>query len=213
MPTFAVDAVLFDNDGVLVDSHPQVIAAWTQVASEYDLPIEPLLTELAGVRARDTLGKYLDGEDLDTATQYLEDLEIASAGETLPLTGALRLLDALPDGRWTIVTSGTNRLARARWNGAGIPIPPQVVTAEDVGRGKPDPEPFLTGAARLGVDPSRVAVFEDSPSGGAAGLAAGAIVIAVGNQEWDQQPHARVQDLRDVEVFTQPNGSFEMRTP
>lgn len=210
MTTFSVDGVLFDNDGVLVDSHPQVVAAWTALATEYHLDIDRLLIELIGRRAADTLGQYLDGDALQAATRRLEDLEVGAAVDTQPLAGALELLAQLPVGTWTIVTSGSSRLATARWQGAGIPIPANVVTADDVTAGKPDPEPFLVGARRLGMDPLRTVVFEDSPSGGQAGLAAGATVIAVGNQPWPGEPHARVTDLSQVSATARADGGVDI---
>ena len=192
---FDVEAVLFDNDGVLVDSHAQTERAWRTLATEFDLDIDTLLVELVGVRAVDTLGRHLSGDRLTEAVARLEDLEVELAPLTEPEPGALDLLDGLPPDRWTVVTSATRRLATARWRGAGIPIPPITVTAEDVDRGKPDPEPYLTGAARLGVDPTRCLVFEDAPSGGAAARAAGAAVVAIGHQPWPIEPDARVADL------------------
>lgn len=210
MAIFRARGVVFDNDGVLVDSHPQVVAAWTEIANTYGLPVERVLVELVGVRSLDTLRRYLDGEVLAAANQHLEDLEIDYADQTVALAGALDLVAALPDGRWTIATSGTAPLATARWNGAGIPIPDRVVTAEDVTHGKPHPEPFLRAAELLGVDPTDMIVFEDSPAGGEAGLASGATVIAVGGQEWEQAPHARVDDLTQVSVDVHDDGSFDL---
>ena len=205
------EAVLFDNDGVLVDSHHETEEAWRQLAREFDLDITPLLVELVGVRAVDTLGRHLPPDQLGPAVDRLEDLEVELAPDTRPLTGAIELLDQLPAGSWTIVTSATRRLAEARWRGAGIPIPDHPVTAEDVTRGKPDPEPFLAGARRLGVDPTRCVVFEDSPSGGAAGSAAGAVVVAVGDQRWAREPAVRVADLTQVAGSSGPGGTGAIR--
>lgn len=195
-----VDAILFDNDGVLVDSHAQTEQAWCRLAEEFDLDAPTLLAELAGVRAVDTLGRHLEGRRLAEAVARLEDLEVELAHLTEPMPGAADLLDRLPTGTWTVVTSATRRLATARWNGAGLPIPGVTVTAEDVERGKPHPEPFLAGAARLGVEPERSLVFEDSPSGGAAARAAGASVVAVGDHPWPDEPPLRIPDLRPVVV-------------
>ncbi|MEZ5409443.1 MAG: HAD-IA family hydrolase [Acidimicrobiales bacterium] len=194
----ACDAVLFDSDGVLVDSHVQVVACWTRLAAEFGLDIDLLLTELVGVRAVDTLGRYLAGDRLAAACDRLEDLEVETAGGTVPIAGAAELLGALPDGRWTIVTSATRRLGTARWQGAGLPVPERLVTADDVTAGKPDPQPFLAAARVLGVEPARCVVFEDSASGGRAAVAAGAAVVAVGQQPWPFEPAARVPDLRSV---------------
>lgn len=194
------DAILFDNDGVLVDSHAQTEQAWRRLAAELDLDTDRLLVELAGVRAVDTLRRHVAPPGLDEAVARLEDLEVSLAGATVPIPGAADLLGQLPADRWTVVTSATLRLATARWRGAGLPIPAVAVTADDVERGKPDPEPFLTGARLLGVDPTACVVFEDSPSGGAAARAAGATVIAVGDQPWSIEPTARVTDLRSVGI-------------
>ncbi|MEZ5230520.1 MAG: HAD-IA family hydrolase [Acidimicrobiales bacterium] len=72
-----------------------------------------------------------------------------------------------------MVTSGSRRLASARWAAAGVTVPDVTVTAESVTRGKPHPEPFLAAANALGVHPSRCLVFEDSASGAQAADAAG----------------------------------------
>ncbi len=200
------EAILFDNDGVLVDSHAQTEQAWRTLAIEFGIDIGPLLVELVGRRAADTLSRHLSGSDLDAAVARLEDLEVGLAHLTEPGAGAAELLSRLPTGRWTVVTSAARRLAVARWQGAGLPVPPVTVTAEDVTRGKPDPLPFLVGAERLGIDPTRCLVFEDSPSGGEAARAAGAMVIAVGAQPWPIEPDARIPDLRALSVTT-PEGS------
>ena len=95
------------------------------------------------------------------------------------MPGARALLAALPPDRYTIVTSGGRRLATTRLHAAGLAIPPTMITANDITRGKPDPQPYLAGAAALGFDPRTCLVFEDAPSGILAGRAAGATVIAL----------------------------------
>lgn len=197
-------AVLFDNDGVLVDSHREVDQAWRQLAAEFGLETERLLVELVGVRAVDTLARYLPPDRCAAAVDRLEDLEVKLADQTRPLAGATQLLAALSGYRWTIVTSGTARLAQARWQGAGIPVPDNPVTADDVSKGKPDPEPYLVGARTLGVDPARCLVFEDSPAGGDAARAAGATVVAVGSLPWSFEPAARIPDLNGLTVEPGP---------
>ncbi|MEM8922623.1 MAG: HAD-IA family hydrolase [Actinomycetota bacterium] len=203
-----IDGVLFDSDGVLVDSHVPVEQAWSTICERYGLDAERVLTELIGVRAADTLGRHLPADRVDEAVALLEDLEVETAPGTPTIVGAAELLAALDPDRWTIVTSASRRLARARWAGAGIPLPDRPpVTAEDVTEGKPSPEPFLTGAARLGIDPARCLVFEDSPSGGRAAVASGAVVVAVGRQAWPVTPWARIDDLSAIEVVDDPSAS------
>lgn len=203
------DAILFDSDGVLVDSHHEVERAWRQLAGELDLhvDVEALLVELVGVRAADTLGRHLPPSQVARAVARLEQLEVQMAPTTRPVRGALELLTELPSGSWTIVTSASRTLAQARWSGAGIPVPDAVVTAEGVVNGKPDPEPFTAAARLLGVDPGRCVVFEDSPSGGTAAAAAGAAVVAVGDQPWTVAPLARIADLSEVAVARQPGSA------
>lgn len=200
------DAILFDNDGVLVDSHVLVDVAWRQLSSEFGLDYGVLEKQLIGVPAADTLGKHLTGERLDQAIARLEDLEVEVASQTPPMAGALALTSSLPSDAWAVVTSASRRLANARWAGAGITPPASTVTADDITNGKPNPEPFLTAATMLGVDPTRCIVFEDSPSGGIAGRDAGATVIAVGDQEWTITPAARVPDLTTVSIENDANG-------
>lgn len=199
-------AILFDNDGVLVDSHEQVVAAWSQLAAEYSLDIDRLLVELVGVRSADTLSRYVPAEQLDDAVARLEVLEIELAAQTPALVGALDLVSQLPPDRWAIVTSATRPLADARWAGAQLVPPPSTVTADDVSHGKPHPEPFLAGAKVLGFDAARCVVFEDSPSGGEAARAAGAAVVAVGSLPWSFEPTARVNDLSEVTVHATADG-------
>lgn len=200
------DAILFDNDGVLVDSHEQVDVAWRTLATEFELDIDAIWSELVGARSRDTLSRHLEPDVVDDAVERLERLEVELATHTQPLGGALDLIGQLGSGRWAIVTSASRRLAEARWNGAGVFAPAHTVTADDVSRGKPFPDPFVTGASRLGVDPARCVVFEDSAPGGDAGRAAGATVIAVGNQPWRFDPVGRVADLSQVRAETDGDG-------
>ena len=201
-----VEAVLFDNDGVLVDSHDLVEVAWTELAEEFSLDIETLLAQIAGVRAIDTLEQYLHQPILDRAIARLEEIEMELAPQTPALHGAIGLLTSLPQDGWSIVTSASRRLALARWSGAGIPIPTHTITADDVARGKPDPEPFLTGAHKLGARIENCLVFEDSESGARAGLAAGAQVVAVGDAPWSFEPVARVPDLSFVSCVPSASG-------
>jgi sugar-phosphatase len=94
------------------------------------------------------------------------------------LPGALQLLNSLPPERWTIATSCTRALAEVRLRAAGLPIPKTMITASDVRIGKPDPEPYLKAAAKLGFAASDCVVVEDAASGVRAGKAAGTRVIA-----------------------------------
>ena len=105
---------------------------------------------------------------------------------------------------WTIVTSCTRPLFEARWARTGLAVPAGLVTADQVSRGKPHPEPYLLGAERVGVAPEQCIVIEDSLGGLRSGTAAGASTIAVTSTTpaGDLAPlaDALVTSLDDLEV-------------
>lgn len=172
-----VAAVLLDMDGTLVDSDAAVERAWTAWAAEYGIDPGPVLAIAHGVPAQATVRRLLpDLDDAGVAASAARQLALQYddlAGVTA-LAGAYDLIDVLARRElpWAVVTNADDRLARARLGAAGI-VPPVLVTADDVGRGKPDPEGYLTAAGRLGVAAARCLVVEDSSAGLAAGRAAG----------------------------------------
>ena len=172
-------AVVFDCDGVLVDSFAAVDRCWRQLADELGLPAEELLSTIHGVRAVDTLRPRVATASLGAAIARLEHLELAAAATTYPVAGARELVEALSGRPWGVATSGSRRLASARLAACGFPTPAVLIGADDVTRGKPSPEPYLTAAARLGVSAADVVVLEDSASGAESARRAGAKVIAV----------------------------------
>ena len=190
--------LLFDNDGVLVDSMPGAVAAWRTWGQRYSPGFE-LTKEHHGKRAQDMVLEIVGRELFEEANNYIDQLEQDSAHETIPLEGAAELTRSLDPGTWTIVTSANPNLARVRLTAAGIPIPAELVTAYDVQRGKPDPEPYLLGAKKLGVNISECVIFEDAESGIAAGIEAGAgLVIGVGLGALDSEADLVLQSLTGI---------------
>lgn len=179
-PLFArdFDAVLFDLDGTLIDSTASVIRSWRRFAEHYGVSIEALHAN-HGKPARALVAALLPPELRDEGVARVTALEVADAPGVVPVRGARAFFDAVPAERRAIVTSGSVPIATARLDAAGFPHPDVFVTADDVARGKPDPEPFLTAAARLGVDPARCLVVEDAVAGIAAARAAGCAVLGV----------------------------------
>lgn len=100
-------------------------------------------------------------------------------GDGQAIEGAKAALELLPDQRWAVVTSCGDGFARALIATAGLPMPKILVSAGDVARGKPAADPYVAGARRLRIDPSRLVVVEDSSDGITAGRAAGMDVIAI----------------------------------
>lgn len=171
-------ALLFDLDGVLIDSTPAVARVWTRWALEHGFNPEQTVARAHGRPSLTTVREYLPNADHEVENREVERREIEDLDGVIPLPGALELLASLPVERWTIVTSCTRALAEVRIKAAGLPLPKKIVTSNDITQGKPHPEPFLKGAAILGFPAAECVVLEDAPAGVRAGKASGARVIA-----------------------------------
>lgn len=171
--------VLFDLDGVLVDSTPAVARVWAWWAGQHGFDADRVTQQALGRPSISTIRELLPNSDPEAENREVERREIEDLGGVIPLPGALSLLAALPLDRWAIVTSSTRRLAEVRIAAAGLPKPKYLITSSDVRRGKPDPEPYLQGAQILALPAEQCVVFEDAPAGIRAGKAAGARVVAV----------------------------------
>ncbi|MEY9811031.1 HAD family hydrolase [Streptomyces albogriseolus] len=179
--TIHARALLFDNDGTLVSSLDSVNRCWTRWAVEYGLTAEDFARiELHGRPAAEIAADLLPAPVVPQAVARIEELEVedvADGGVGL-LPGTKDFLAGLPAERWAVVTSATRRLAEARLGAVGI-LPKTLIAADDITRGKPDPEPYLLAARMLGVDPADCVVFEDAPAGLQAGRAAGMTTVAL----------------------------------
>jgi mannitol-1-/sugar-/sorbitol-6-phosphatase len=171
-------AMLFDLDGVLIDSTPAVARVWHGWAVEHGFDPETVIRMAHGRPSRTTIRELLPNADIDAANREVERREIEDLEGVVVLPGVNDLLRSLPDDRWTIGTSCTRALAEVRLKAADLPIPPTLVTSNDVKIGKPDPEPYIKAAAKLGFDAHDCVVVEDAAAGVRAGKAAGARVIA-----------------------------------
>ncbi len=179
MVTIRCGALLFDLDGVLIDSTPAVARVWHRWAVEHGFDPETVVRMAHGRPSRSTIRELLPDADLDREDCEVERREIEDLDGVVLLPGARQLLNTLPPERWTIATSCTRPLAEVRLRTAGLPSPKTLITSSDVKIGKPDPEPYLKAAANLGFAASDCIVVEDAPAGVRAGKAAGARVIAL----------------------------------
>jgi sugar-phosphatase len=179
MTSIPCRGVLFDLDGVLVDSTPAVARVWAGWAHEHGLDPGEVVKKAHGRPSVATIRELLPNADHAAENREVERREIADIEDVVPLPGAVELLQALPLDRWAIVTSCTRALAAVRISAAGLPKPKYLVTSTDVQQGKPDPEPYLKGAQILGVPAADCLVIEDAPAGIRAGKAAGARVLAL----------------------------------
>jgi sugar-phosphatase len=204
--------VLFDMDGILVSSMGSVERSWSRWAELRGLGPEHTCKIAHGRRAIDTVTVLAPHLDPEVELKVIEDLEVEDNEGLSVLPGVLDLLAALPPNqgspRWTVVTSATERLARVRMAVGGIPAPERLITADFVTRGKPHPEPFLAGAALLGIPPEDCVVFEDSASGAKAGRDAGCQVVATTFShpvESLDAAHYLVTDLTGMKVRLLPS--------
>jgi sugar-phosphatase len=179
MKRFECRAILFDLDGVLVDSTRHIEQQWRDWALSKGLSPEPFLRVCHGRRALETIQLAAPELNADAEIAAFKPDPLSEAVDLAPVEGAAHLLQLLPSGSWAVATSGTKATATARLRSAGLPEPAVLVSAEDVVRGKPEPDVYLAAAARLEVIPSECIVVEDAPAGIEAARAAGIRVLAL----------------------------------
>jgi mannitol-1-/sugar-/sorbitol-6-phosphatase len=179
MTTFRCTAILFDLDGVLIDSTRSVDRQWRVWANEQGIDEEKVIAIAHGVRAIEVIRAVAPHLDAEAELRRLETREANDKIDVAVMRGAVELVGTIPDGRWGVVTSGTRPLASARLRLGGLPVPDVLVTAEDVANGKPHPEPYLRAAKLLGVKAEECLVIEDAPAGIRSARAGGMKVIAL----------------------------------
>ncbi|MDD9210523.1 HAD-IA family hydrolase [Aeromonas dhakensis] len=205
--TLRARALLLDMDGTLVHSTGEVETVWRLWCRRHRLDPEPVLAMCHGGRSREVIRTLAPQLDLAQEVALLDDLEIHHTGQAEALAGARTLLASLPVERWALVTSASQRVARHRLRSAGLPLPALLVGAEDVEHGKPDPEPYLLAAERLGLAAADCLVFEDAPAGISSALRAGCRVVQVGGrQRLSPGISALIQDWRQVSVVVEAEG-------
>lgn len=176
--TVPCKGILFDMDGILISSIGSVERSWARWARMRGVDPDYVLSFIHGRRTIDSVRALRPDLDAAAETLIIENFEIEDTEGLVVLPGVCDLIERLPRGCWTVVTSATDRLARVRLATGKIPIPDRLVTADNVHQGKPSPAPYIAGAELLGVAPAHCVVFEDSASGVASGRAAGCTVIA-----------------------------------
>jgi len=216
MVEISCEGVLFDLDGVLVDSTPAVERVWSKWALAHGLDPEETVRLAHGRPSIATVRDILPEADFEAENEVILRGELEDTEGVVPLPGARELLESLPPDRWALVTSCAGPLADVRLKAAGLPNPKNKITCDDVRNGKPDPEPYLKGAVLLGVPASRCVVFEDAPAGIRSGKAAGAVVIALRSTSSDPELEEAGADwiisgYSEVELMISDHGSGAMK--
>ncbi len=202
---------LFDLDGTLVNSLPVVERAYINWAKLHQLDIPTVLAFIHGKQAITSIRHFLphaSEAELQAELRQLEQIEAEDTDGVAALPGVFDLLNQLQAQQipWAIVTSGTIPVAHARHQAAQLICPEIFITAELVKHGKPHPDPYLLGAAKLGLQPHDCIVVEDATAGVMSGLAAGCSVIAVNAplpEDVQRDVHLVIDSLEQISVFKQ----------
>jgi mannitol-1-/sugar-/sorbitol-6-phosphatase len=200
---FSTKAILFDMDGVLIDSAPAVERVWRTWAAVHGFDPIKVIAQAHGHRSVETIRAVAPNMDAEKENLVVEQMEIDDKEGVTALPGAADLLTRLPAERLAIVTSATRPLAEARLGYAGLPVPQHMITADDVVNGKPSPEPYLKGAELLSFPARDCLVFEDTPAGIASARASGMQAIALQTTYPRMEllaADAIVRSLADVQV-------------
>jgi sugar-phosphatase len=177
--SFRCKAILFDLDGVLVNSAELVERTWRVWAARHQLDAEKVIAVAHGRRTIETVRIVAPHLSVDAEVAALESSEIITSEGVYEIPGARELLEMLPSERWAVVTSGIRAVAEFRIRHTGLPMPSVMICADDISRGKPDPEGYLAAAMRLGQPPKDCIVIEDAPAGIEAAHNGGMRAIAV----------------------------------
>lgn len=193
-------AVLFDLDGVLIDTEGIYTEFWSGIDRRYPTGISNFAYAIKGTTLADILGRFFAEEVRQPIMDELKDFEQNMPYRLFP--GALEVLQSLKSkGISTAIVTSSNREKMERVF-AELPEMAKcidtLVTDEDVTRSKPDPQGYLLAAERLGAKPGEFAVVEDSLHGLAAGRSSGGMVIGIATTN----PRDKVEPLADYTFDT-----------
>jgi sugar-phosphatase len=211
---FECDGIIFDLDGVLVDSASVIERHWRNWAQKHGIDPEKSLHATLGLTTAEGIRLVAPHLKAEVEADEIDRAEALDTDGVVAYEGANSLLLSIPEGWWGVATSGTNDTARARLQAAGLVIPDVLTSADDVVRGKPDPEPFLRTAQLMQVQPERCIVIEDSAGGLQGALGAGMTVIAVISTHTPaelEKAHVIVEELKEIQVSVNDPGDSAMR--
>jgi mannitol-1-/sugar-/sorbitol-6-phosphatase len=210
-------------DGVLVDSTPAVARVWTRWALKHHLDPVHAVQLAHGRPSLSSIQELLPGASPvvhEAENRWMEQAEIEDIDGVVALPGTKELLETIRPSEFAVVTSATRALTEVRLRAAGLwQYTQHLITASDITRGKPDPEPYRKGAAALNLSPQSCIVVEDAASGTRSGKAAGSRVLAVRTTSPDEvllEAGADwiVNDCASVQVISNsPSGELVLGLP
>ena len=211
MTSYHCSAILFDLDGVLVDSTRQVDREWREWAARKGVDGDAVMAIAHGVRTIEVIRRVAPHLDAEVEAAAIENHEAQDQTGVMVMPGAVDLVRSIPARRWGVVTSGSRLLAQNRLRYCGLPVPDVLVTSDDVTNGKPHPEPYLKGADRLGFRPSDCLVIEDAPAGIQSARAGGMKVIGMASTyaaDKLAEANAIVERLSRIRVTSNGTGNL-----
>jgi mannitol-1-/sugar-/sorbitol-6-phosphatase len=214
--SWAGQAILFDLDGVLVDSISAVERTWLRWAERHGVDEQRVLDTVHEGPARDSVATLAPGLDAQAEADGIDSEQAEDTEGVVALPGAAELAGTLPRERWAVVTSANEGLAVSRLGAAGIPRPRVLITIDAIAHGKPAPDGYLAAALALGFEPRDCLVVENAPSGVASGRAAGATVLALltsHSREELVQADMVADDLAATRLVAADPPRLELRAP
>jgi sugar-phosphatase len=211
MSRFSCAAILFDLDGVLVDSTRAVDREWREWAARKGVDGNAVMAIAHGVRTIEVIRRVAPHLDAEVEAAAIENHEAHDQRGVTVMPGAADLLKVIPKGRWGVVTSGSRLLAQNRLRYCGLPVPEVLVTSDDVTNGKPHPEPYLKGAEGLGFSPEECVVIEDAPAGIESARAGGMRVIGMASTykpDWLMDADAVVRAFTGIQITSNGTGKL-----
>ena len=201
----AYSALLLDSDGVLVDSQELTDRALRVWAAEIEVDADLVLKMVVGRRMADVAPSLVAAGRIEGALAEFRRIELSLAREARPCPGALELVRTLhgSNAKWAIVTSAERAVAWARLAAAGLRRPPVIVAADDVQRGKPEPDGYVLAANLLGVAPGSCLAVDDRPIGVAAARAAGAAAIRIDSTSASSSKQSVIRSLDEIDISVQ----------
>ena len=205
VPLLTCDALLFDLDGVLVDSNPVYETHWLIWAQERGVSYQHILEVHHGRPVTDTIRIVAPHLDPIAEAEVYRNAVIADdhLERVQSFSGVSTILEELPPNRWAIVTSAPRMFALKTLRYLALPVPKIFISSEDIGMGKPAPYPYLRAAWGLNQPIERCIVVEDAPAGIQSARSAGARVIAVrttNSPEALQEADFIVNEVSDLKI-------------